>query len=88
MKKLMTVAEIEGEGLIALLGQNVLLFCTNYFYAGKLVGVNDADVQLEGAKIVYETGAFDSKDWKLAESLPSEIWYVRTAFIEAYGQAK
>lgn len=88
MKKIVTVTEVDGEGLVALLGQNVLLFCSNYFYAGTLVGVNDADVQLEGAKIVYETGAFSSKEWKNAETLPSSIWYVRTAFIEAYGAAK
>src|SRR5208282_5297819 len=56
MKQIVTVTEVEGEGLEALLGQNVLLFCLNYIYTGKLVGVNSTFVKLEGAKIVYETG--------------------------------
>ena len=39
MKKLIT--DVENEGLIKLMGQRVLLMCANYFYAGKLIGVND-----------------------------------------------
>lgn len=85
MKKIMTVTEVEGEGLVALLGESVLLMCANYFYAGKLVGVNDTDVQLEDAKIVYETGPFTAKDWTTAEKLPSKVWYVRINSIESYG---
>ena len=87
MKKLVTVAEIEGEGLVALLGENVLLFCANYNYSGKLVGVNDSDVVLENARMVFETGAFDAKELKLAEALPDEKrHYVRVAAIESYCQ--
>lgn len=37
MKKL--IQEVEGEGLIALLGKRVTLFCMNYIYTGDLVGV-------------------------------------------------
>lgn len=85
MKKIMTVTEVEGEGLTALLGENVVLFCMNYFYAGKLVGVNDTDVQLENACIVYDTGALNAKSWATAEQLPSKVWYVRTSAIESYG---
>ena len=58
MKKIVSVTEVDGEGLTALLGENVILFCMNYFYAGKLVGVNDDCVLLEDGGIVYQTGAF------------------------------
>lgn len=85
MKKIMTVTEVEGESLTALLGENVILYCMNYFYAGKLVGVNDTDVQLEDASIVYETGPLNAKTWANAEKLPSSLWYIRTAAIESYG---
>ena len=85
MKKL--VETVEGEGLEALLGENVLLMCANYFYAGKLIGVNDSCVLLDGAKIVYDTGEWTAKDWQSAES-PSAQWYVQTAFIESFGRAK
>ena len=39
MKKIVNVQEVEGEGLVGLLGETITLFCLNYFYTGKLVGV-------------------------------------------------
>jgi hypothetical protein len=83
MKKMVNVTEVEGEGLVALLGENVILFCANYFYAGKLVGVNKDDVLLEEASIVYETGELCAKTWKDAQKLPADL-YVRTSMIESY----
>lgn len=87
MKKLIQVQEIEGEGLEALMGQNVTLFCQIYIYAGKLVGVNETFVLLENAKVVYETGAFDTKDFKDAQKLPGN-WYVQKCAIESFGLLK
>ena len=86
MKKLVNVVDVEGEGLVALLGENVLLFCMNYFYSGKLVGVNDKFVQLENAFIVYETGELKAKTFKDAQPLP-DLWYVQTHTIESYGKS-
>lgn len=83
MKKLMQVCEVEAEGLVALMGERITLFCLNYIYTGKLVGVNDADVLLENASIVYETGAFTDKQWKDAQPLPNPV-YVRCSAIESY----
>lgn len=40
MKVMQEVVEVSGEGLEALMGKKVTLFCANYFYSGKLVGVN------------------------------------------------
>jgi hypothetical protein len=37
MKKIVNVQEVDGEGLVALLGERVELFCMNYIYAGTLV---------------------------------------------------
>jgi len=51
----MIVEEASGEGLESLLGEYVALWCMNYIYAGKLVGVNERDVKLTDAKVVYET---------------------------------
>lgn len=81
------VIEVENEGLVSLLEQTVTLFCAVYIYTGKLVGVNSSCVKLENAKIVYETGAFDNKTWKDAQSLPNDF-YVQTAMIEAFGIVK
>ena len=81
MKKI--VEEVEGEGLVKLMGQRVTLFCVNYIYTGKLIGVNIDDVLLTDASIVYETGAFTNTEWKDAQSLPHDC-YVRTAAIESY----
>lgn len=87
MKKLVKVEEVQGEGLVALMGEKVHLFCMNYIYAGKLTGVNDTFVQLEDAHIVYSTGAFDGSKAAKAERV-SDIWYVQTASIESFGQIK
>jgi hypothetical protein len=87
MKKIVNVTEVSGEGLVKLMGERVTLFCMNYIYTGKLVGVNDSCVLLEDAAIVYETGAFTDKNWKDAQSLPGE-WYVQIATIESFGILK
>lgn len=84
MKKIVTVTEVEGQGLEALLGQQVTLFCINYIYHGILSGVNTDDVLLGNAFIVYETGAFTDKGFKDAQKLADE-WRVRTSAIESYG---
>ena len=88
MKKLVEVTEVDGEGLEALLGEQVLLFGLNYIYTGKLVGVNTTFVKIEGAKIVYETGPFSDKQYKRAEELPSKEWYVLISAIESFGLGK
>lgn len=85
MKKLVTVTEESGEGLVKLMGENVLLFCLNYIYTGKLIGVNTTCVLLENAKIVYETGAFNTNSFSDAQAMPFEL-YVQTNAIESFGK--
>jgi flagellar basal body rod protein FlgF len=77
------IIEVQGEGLVSLLGQRVTLFCLNYIYEGKLVSVNENDVKLEDAGIVYETGELNSKTWKDRQGLPNPV-YVRATAIESY----
>lgn len=86
MKKLVNVVEIEGEGLTSLLGEKVILFCMNYFYAGTLTSVNSDCVLLEDAGIVYETGSFSDKSWKDFQKIGS--LYVRISSIEAFSKGK
>lgn len=83
MKKL--VQEVENKGLISLMGEQVMFFGLNYIYVGKLIGVNDTCVLLENPRIVYETGRFDSKEFKDARSLPFQI-YVMLSAIESFGK--
>jgi hypothetical protein len=85
MKKLVNVTEVEGEGLVALLGEKVILMCMNYNYVGTLVGVNDVDALLDAkdAAIVYETGEWSAKEWKDAQKIGKPV-YVRIDKIEAY----
>ena len=84
MKKLV---EESGEGLVKLMGERVTLFCFNYIYTGKLIGVNENYVLLADAAVVYETGEFTSKNWKDAQKLPGD-WYVMTSAIEGFGLLK
>ena len=88
MKKLIKVEEVAGEGLLALMGEKVTLFCLNYIYHGTLVGVNDSYVKLEEPSIVYATGAFTEKNFADAQRLPKNEWYVQIAAIESFGILK
>lgn len=85
MKKLIKVEEVEGEGFLGLLGKQVLLFCLNYIYTGKLVGVNATCVMLENPAIVYETGAFSDAKFKDAQGLPNSL-YIQLGAIESFGE--
>lgn len=85
MKKIVTVVEESGEGLVKLMGEQIILLCLNYIYTGKLIGVNTTCVLLENPKIVYETGAFTSNQFTDAQALPFEF-YVQTNAIESFGK--
>ena len=87
MKKIVSVQEVDGEGLVGLMGQRVTLFCANYIYTGNLTGVNDTCVLLEDAGIVYETGSFTEKNWKDYQRVANKI-YVTTHSIEMFTVAK
>lgn len=80
--------EVKGEGLESLMHEKVILFCANYFYAGKLEGVNKTFVKLSDPKIVYETGDFSATMWKDAQSLNVPELYVRIAMIESFARGK
>jgi len=82
MKKLVKCEEVEGEGLLSLLGEQVMVWCMNFNYHGKLVGVNDHDILLEDCKIVFETGKFGGP-LKDAQKVADQ-GYVRIASIESY----
>ena len=84
MKKIVQTVEVQGQGLEALLGEQVIFFCLNYNYYGKLIGVNTDDVLLEKAYVVYETGTFSEKTFKDAQLIANE-WRLRTSTIESYG---
>jgi hypothetical protein len=53
-----------------------------------LIGVNNTCVKLEDPKIIYETGAWDKKDWADAQSLNTQYLYVQTSAIESFGVLK
>lgn len=85
MKIVRDVQEVDGEGLEALLGERVTLFCVNYIYEGLLRGVNATCVLLEDAAVVYETGSFTGGRFKMAEAIAGQ-WYVQTTAIESFGK--
>jgi len=88
MKKLVKVEEVESEGLIGLLGKEVMIFCLSYIYAGTLSGVNDEFIKLDDAKIVYETGSFTDKGYSDAQLLPNKQIYIMKKNIESFGFGK
>lgn len=80
--------EVSGDGLESLIGKKVILFCANYFYTGKLVGVNKSFVKLEDPAIVYDTGAFTNDKYADEQSLNTKEHFVRIPAIESFGLAK
>ena len=87
MKILTKIEEKSDEGFLALIGQTITVFCMNYIWTGELVGVNDSQIKLANPKLVFETGAFNTKEWKDAQALPSDF-YIRLSAVEAYGVLK
>lgn len=81
------VEEASGEGLDKLLGERITLFCGNYIYTGKLMGVNQSCVLLHEAGIVYETGELTADTWEDMQKLPGD-WYVQIGWIESFGVLK
>jgi len=86
MKKIVEITD--GVGLDGLLGENVLLICSAYFYTGKLTGVNDSFVELENAAIVYETGPWNQQGYKDSQSLHAKTFFIQRAAIESFGVSK
>jgi hypothetical protein len=85
MKKIVQVTEVDGGGLMALLDKQVLLFCLNYIYTGKLIGINDTCVLLQDCSIVYETGAFSDSKFKDAQKV-GKLHYIQTSAIESFSE--
>jgi hypothetical protein len=83
-KKRIEVEQVEVSGLASMLGERVLLMCANYFYEGVLEGIDDNDVMLTDAGIIYETGAWDGDSWKDRQQLPDDPHFVTRQSIESY----
>ena len=83
MKRL--VEYTEGDGLESLIGKTVQVWCMNYIYSGRLVGVNDADICLSDSFVVYETGPLAEPGFKDAQPTGLAELFIRTAAIESYG---
>lgn len=64
---------------------SVTLFCNTYFYNGVIEAVNGETIVLRGARIVYETGDFGTKEFADAQSLNAVQWFVRIPMIESFG---
>ncbi len=84
MKRIVEVSPDES-GLLAAIGENVLFLCANYFYYGRLVGVNDGHVELSDPHIVYDTGDWtNAPNWSDAQKLPVETLNVQIGFVESW----
>ena len=88
MNPLNNVVEVSGEGINSFQGQSVMLFCSNYIYAGTVAEVTASYVKLTEAQIVYETGAFTDVGYKDVQALPTSTWFVKTQAIESFGPGK
>lgn len=82
------VTEVENEGFEKLMGETVTLLCMNYFYNGKLVGVNETCVLLSEPKLIYETGKWTDEQWRDAQEMGIDELYVHRSAIESFAVTK
>lgn len=88
MKKIVTVTEVENEGLEFFLGKRIFIIAQSYFYCGTLTGINTGCVLLEDASFVLESGNFEEKGIKYSEKIPGGKCYVQKSSIEAFFESK
>ena len=84
MKKVITVTEVDGEGLEAFLNKTIFVVCRSYFYAGTLTGINQSCILLEDARFVLESGSFEGKGISSSEKVKSGKIYIATNAIESF----
>lgn len=75
------------EGMESLLGEQVFIVCSSYFYVGKLVGVNKSCIKLANPAKVYETGEWNLKTWKDCQPMGMPVGYVQISAIEFFGKS-
>jgi hypothetical protein len=84
MRKLV---EDANEGMESLLGETVTIFCANYFYTGKLSGVNDDCIKIDEPEIVYDTGSWSKKAYENTERMVAlDSLYIQKNAIEAFAR--
>lgn len=71
-----------------LIGKKVLFMCSNYFYVGVVVSVDDFCVHIKDPCIVYETGAWTNANYSDIQSLCVEDLRVTLNSIESFCLAK
>ena len=76
------------EQLVELVGKKITVYCVNYIYAGTLDTVSKKAITLTGAKIIYDTGEFSGKDWKISSDFPKGTWNIMIQSIESFGILK
>ena len=77
-------SEVINSSIYTLLGENIIVFCRNYIYSGKLIGVDSDYIILGDARIVYDTGPLCGNTFTNAQSLPSQ-WFIQLSTVESYG---
>jgi hypothetical protein len=68
-----------------LIGKNIVVFCMNYIYTGKLLVFYGNEIQLENPRIIYETGNFDNEYFKDAQKLNHNL-FINMNTVESYCQ--
>ena len=79
------IVETDGNAWDALLGEEIVVWCLNYIYSGKLVAANDTHIQLANAVVVYETGELTAKSFKNAQPLKAKHWNIMLSAVESFG---
>lgn len=82
-----SIIDVE-DGLPVLLGKNVEIWCDDYIFIGKLIGVNGTCVKLQDPAIVYETGELDAKTYRDVQKFSQKFKYLMLSKIVSFGEGK
>ena len=82
--KATTKTKAVGVGVAQFMGKSILLKCMNYFYFGKIIGVDAFGATVQDCYVVFETGAFDAAQFKDAQKI-GDRFVIALQSIEAFG---
>jgi hypothetical protein len=68
-----------------LIDRHVVVWCVNYIYSGQLESFDASFLRIKDPHVVYETGPLTDKDFKDAQPLPGDYWYIARSAIESIG---
>lgn len=70
------------------IGSNVVVWCINYIYAGKLEEVGDLTIVLSNAHLIFDAGNLQGETFNQYEKIKAKEWRIFLGAVESFGCAE